>query len=166
MHYLVEPTEEYLAYYKKRGVPCKNADPAVHHGPFQKIGIYGDTEHREEGSANAARTAVFDRMEEELNRLLNGQLVVLRATPLIINIHAPGASKLSAARRVQRQLGKKHLVCVGDEGNDLDMLLGADFAFCPSDGAVADQFPNVCPCGDGAVADVIYHKIPEILKGE
>ena len=44
------------------------------------------------------------------------------------------------------------------------MLEGADYAFCPSDGIVAERFPNVCPCDEGAVADVIYEKIPEILK--
>ena len=45
------------------------------------------------------------------------------------------------------------------------MLQGADYAFCPSDGAVADQFPNVCPCAEGSIADVICNKLPEILKG-
>ena len=65
----------------------------------------------------------------------------------------------------QKKLGKKYLVCVGDEGNDVAMLQGADFAFCPSDGAVAADFPNVCPCSQGAVADVIYNEIPKILRG-
>jgi len=44
------------------------------------------------------------------------------------------------------------------------MLEGADYAFCPSDGVVAEGFPKVCPCADGAVADVIYNKLPEILE--
>jgi hypothetical protein len=44
------------------------------------------------------------------------------------------------------------------------MLDGADFAFCPSDGVIADRYENVCPCGEGAVADVIYKKLPDILK--
>ena len=44
------------------------------------------------------------------------------------------------------------------------MLDGADYAFCPSDAILADQYENVCPCAEGAVADVIYEKIPEILK--
>ena len=43
---------------------------------------------------------------------------------------------------------------------------GADYAYCPADGVVADQYENVCRCSDGAVADVIYNKIPEILKIE
>ena len=53
---------------------------------------------------------------------------------------------------------------MGDANNDIPMLEGADFAFVPSDAILADKFPNVCPCGEGAVADVIYKKIPEILK--
>ena len=43
------------------------------------------------------------------------------------------------------------------------MLDGADYAYCPSDGVVADRYENVCCCAEGAVADVIYRKIPEIL---
>ena len=73
-------------------------------------------------------------------------------------------SKLTSARQLQAELGKKILICVGDAENDLTMLEGADYAFCPSDGSVADRFPNVCPCAEGAVADVIYNKIPEILE--
>lgn len=164
-HYLVDPTTGYEAYYQRRGLPHKIADPALHRGPFLKIGIYGDEEHREEGSDSVAKVALFDRMEEDLSRELDESLVVLRATPQIINIHAKGASKLAAARRVQQQLGKKLLICVGDEGNDVAMLRGADFSFCPSDGAVAADFPNVCPCSEGAVADVIYNELPKILRG-
>ena len=44
------------------------------------------------------------------------------------------------------------------------MLREADFAFSPADGVVADRFENVCNCAEGAVADVIYRKIPEILN--
>ena len=55
------------------------------------------------------------------------------------------------------------MVCVGDAENDIAMLDAADYAFCPADGVVADRYPNVCNCADGAIADVIYKKIPEIL---
>ena len=94
-----------------------------------------------------------------------GGETVFRAGARVLNIHAPNVSKLRAARDLQKSLGKKHLICVGDAENDLPMLEGADFSFCPADGVVADRFPNVCNCADGAVADVIYNKIPEILKG-
>ena len=164
-HYLIHPTADYARYYQQRGLEHVVADPQIHWGPFVKIGIYGDTEHREEGSDAVTKAALFDRIEEFLNRELDDSLVVLRATPQIINVHARGASKLTAARNLQKKLGKKYLVCVGDEGNDVAMLQGADFAFCPSDGAVAADFPNVCPCSQGAVADVIYNEIPKILRG-
>lgn len=164
-HYLIHPTADYARYYQQRGLDHVVADPQIHWGPFVKIGIYGDTEHREEGSDAVTKAALFDQIEETLRRELDESLVVLRATPQIINVHARGASKLTAARNLQKKLGKKYLVCVGDEGNDVAMLQGADFAFCPSDGAVAADFPNVCPCSQGAVADVIYNEIPKILRG-
>lgn len=164
-HYLIHPTADYARYYQQRGLAHEVADPQIHWGPFVKIGIYGDTEHREEGSEAVTKAALFDEIEQILRRELDDSLVVLRATPQIINVHAKGASKLTAAQNLQKKLGKKVLVCVGDEGNDVAMLQGADFAFCPSDGAVAADFPNVCPCSQGAVADVIYNEIPKILRG-
>ena len=88
---------------------------------------------------------------------------VYRAAPRIIDVHAKGVSKIAAARQLQQELGKKILVCAGDAENDIPMLEGADYAFCPADGMVADRFPNVCNCADGAIAEVIYKKIPEIL---
>ena len=87
-----------------------------------------------------------------------------RGCARIHDLHARGCSKIRSARNLQQQLGRKILVCVGDGENDLNMLEGADYAFCPSDAVLADRFPNVCPCGEGAVADVIYEKIPEIMQ--
>ena len=165
VHYLVDPSPDYQEYYLRRNLPHQIANSAIHAGPFLKIGIYGDVEHREEGSEAVTKAAMFDRIEEILNQQLDDNLVVLRATPQIINVHSKDASKLLAAQRLQKKLGKKILICVGDEGNDVPMLQGANYAFCPSDGAVADRFANVCPCSEGAVADVIYNEIPKILRG-
>ena len=89
---------------------------------------------------------------------------VFRAAPRIIDVHAKGVSKYRCARELKERLGRKILVCVGDGENDVTMLRGADHAFCPGDAIVADRFENVCPCAEGAVADVIYKKIPEILQ--
>ena len=89
---------------------------------------------------------------------------VFRAATRIIDVHAKGVSKNRSARELQQRLGRKILVCVGDAHNDISMLDGADYAFAPSDGIIADRYETVCPCGEGAVADVIYKKIPEILK--
>lgn len=92
------------------------------------------------------------------------KLIVFRACPRLVDIHAKGCSKLRIARDIQKQMGRKILVCVGDGHNDIPMMEGADYAFSPADGAIADRFPNVCKCAEGAVAEVIYKKIPEICK--
>ena len=85
------------------------------------------------------------------------ELVVDRAAPRIIDVQAPGVSKGAMARRVAKKLGRE-LICVGDARNDLSMLLEADRAFAPADCETAVReagIPLVCPCGEGAVADVI-----------
>ena len=53
---------------------------------------------------------------------------------------------------------------MGDAENDVVMLDGADYAFVPADAILKDRYENVCQCADGAVADVIYEKIPAIVK--
>ena len=54
-------------------------------------------------------------------------------------------------------LGRRTLVCIGDAENDRSMLEAADLAFVPGDGQpeLVAQFSAVCPCGQGAVGDVI-----------
>ena len=92
------------------------------------------------------------------------KVIAFRAAPRIIDVHAAGVSKARSARELQQRMGRKILVCAGDAENDIMMLENADFAFVPADAILKDRFPNVCNCGDGAVADVIYEKIPEILN--
>lgn len=107
--------------------------------------------------------ARLQQVIDYVNEKYGDKLVVFRACPRLVDIHAKGCNKLQIARDIQKKLGRKILVCVGDGENDLTMLRGADYAFCPADGVVAEEFPNVCNCSDGAVAEVIYKKIPEIL---
>ena len=136
-------------------------------GPFLKFSIYGEIR----GTTVAS---LFEGSEEEIRRLdeaqrlietrYAGKVAAFRAAPRIIDVHAAGVSKARAGRELQERLGRKILVCVGDAENDIMMLSDADFAFVPSDAILRDRYPNVCKCGDGAVADVIYNKIPEILK--
>ncbi len=71
---------------------------------------------------------------------------------------------MRSAQELKEKLGKKILICVGDGENDVSMLDGADYAFCPQDAVVANRYPNVCKCADGAVADVIYQEIPKIIS--
>ena len=136
-------------------------------GPFLKFTLYGEIRDVTvadlfEGSAEEVRR--MDAAEAELKARFGASCEVFRAATRIIDVHAKGVSKARSARELQAKLGRKILVCIGDADNDISMLEGADWAFCPGDAIVADRFPNVCPCAEGAVADVIYKKIPEILQ--
>ena len=165
-HYLVDARPEYEAFYDGMDWLHEPAVRGADMGPFLKFSLFGTvTEptmaHMFTGSRE--ELARIDRAEQTIRELYRDHVEVFRAAPRIIDVHAKGVSKIRAARQLQAQLGRKILVCVGDAENDINMLEGADYAYCPSDGVVADRFPNVCPCGEGAVADVIYKKIPEIL---
>lgn len=135
-------------------------------GTFIKFTLYGEI--RDVTVADLFRGTEeeirrMDRAEEDLRAMFGHACEVFRAAPRIIDVHAKGVSKDRSARQLQRELGRKILVCIGDGMNDIPMLEGADFAFSPADAIVADRFSNVCPCAEGAVAAVIYEKIPEII---
>ena len=135
-------------------------------GTFLKFTLYG--EFRDVTVAdmfNASREELqrMDAAEALLKEQFGSSCEVFRAAARIIDVHAKGVSKLRSARELQQKLGRRILVCVGDGENDVNMLEGADYAWAPADGVVADRFETVCDCAAGAVADVIYQKIPEIL---
>ena len=163
-HYLAHKDAKWEAYCDNNGCPWDYSLPDT---PFIKVAIYGQFHKPTVASmyeATEEELRLFDEAIAYIRDNYGDKVVVFRACSRIADIHTVGCSKLASARQLQAELGKKYLVCVGDAENDLTMLEGADFAFCPSDGVVADRFPNVCPCGEGAVADVIYKKIPEILR--
>lgn len=168
-HYLIDPSSELTALYDKLGWQYQIAQQGQDVGPFLKFACI-DTPKKPAVSAfyecDESRKRYFDRIEQTLRSVLGETCEVFRACPLIVDIHAKGVSKINAARRLQAELGRRILVCVGDAENDIPMLDGADFAFCPADSVVAERYENVCPCGAGAVADVIYKKIPEILANQ
>lgn len=143
------------------------AKPGDDLGPFLKFSLYGEIRDVTvaslfDGSPEERRR--MDEAEQQLKQHFGNYCEVFRAATRIIDVHAKGVSKGRSARELQHRLGRKILVCVGDAENDLPMLLDTDYAYCPADGIVADRFENVCKCADGAVADVVYKKIPEILK--
>ena len=165
-HDLVEPEEAYATFYDALGWPYRIVNDGDDLGPFVKFALAGSP--RSKGVATLfectpEELAAFDAAQEKLVEMWGDKIEVYRAASRIIDVHAKGVSKIAAARQLQQELGKKILVCVGDAENDMPMLEGADYAYCPADGVVADRFENVCNCADGAVADVIYKKIPEIL---
>ena len=172
----VQGVEAHYAFWKDAGweAYCENNDCAWRYGdmeaverPFMKLTLNG--EFRDNTvismcSGHDWEIEMMDKAAAYVQETYGDKVEGFRGCARIHDLHARGCSKIRSARNLQKQLGRKILVCVGDGENDLNMLEGADYAFCPSDAVLADRFPNVCPCGDGAVADVIYEKIPEILK--
>jgi len=136
-------------------------------GPFLKFALYGEirditVDHLFHGSAEELRR--LDEAQALIQKTYSDSVVVFRSGARIIDVHAKGVSKARSARELKERLGRKILVCVGDGENDVDMLRTADYGYSPADGVAADRFENVCNCADGAVADVIYRKIPALLK--
>jgi len=165
VHYLINPNEKMVALYDNLQWRYTYANFGDDVGPFLKFSLFGHPEQPVvsslfTGSEETLRR--FDEAEEKLRQMYGDKVEVFRAAPQIIDVHAKGVSKINAARQLQAAMGRKVLVCVGDAENDIPMLDGADYAFCPADGVVAERYENVCVCAQGAVADVIYKKIPEI----
>ena len=165
-HYLYKTTQLYRDFCDALGWKHRPAVPGIQITPFLKVAIFGpvremNVSHFYTGSRE--EIARLDYLEQWLNEKYAGKISVFRSAPRIIDFHAYGVNKGVAARTLQKQLGKKILVCVGDAENDILMLDNADHAFVPADAILADRYKNVCECAKGAVADVIYKKIPEIL---
>ena len=166
-HYLVDPREEFIGLYEKMHWGWAPAQRGADYGPFIKFAAYGpvrNVAYSDMFDCSEADEARFQEMMAFINTHWGDKVDQFRAAPRILDVQPKGVSKGIAARTLQAKLGKKILVCVGDAHNDLSMLDAADYAFCPADGVVADRYENVCKCASGAVADVIYEKIPEILR--
>lgn len=167
-HVGFQPVGCWNTYYAARKCNYFLSGEGKDYGPFLKFNVYGelrDDTFYQVFSGTPEEISQIDEAEKWIKQTYGHKIVVFRAGARVLNIHAAGVSKIRAARDLQNRLGRKILVCVGDAENDLPMLEGADYAFSPSDSAMAKRFPNVCPCDEGAIADVIYEKIPAILKG-
>lgn len=166
-HYRFQENPAWDAFSDHNNCARGAAEPDDDLGPFLKFSLYGDFHDVTVASlfdATPEEKLRMDAAEDTLREHFGDYVEVFRPATRIIDVHAKGISKARAARALQQRLGRKILVCIGDAENDVAMLRGADFAFCPADGIVADRFENVCVCAEGAVADVIYKKIPEILE--
>lgn len=164
-HWIFKEDEAWKAFSEANHCPCGFASFDDDLGPFLKFSVYGkitDTTVSHLFGGTPEEFAEMDAVQRLVEERFGDKCVAFRAANRILDIHAKGVSKGRSARELQRQLGRKILVCVGDAENDLSMLEAADYAYCPADGIVRDRFENVCPCAEGAVADVILKKIPEI----
>lgn len=166
-HYLFKHQQMWRDFCIHEHCPWAFAKLGDDLGPFLKFTLYGEirdvtVSHLFEGSAQ--EIAQIDQVQKKLEELFGDKCAVFRAAPRIIDVHAKGVSKARSARQLQKELGRPILVCVGDGENDINMLQAADYAYCPGDAILRSQFENVCPCAEGAVADVICKKIPEMLN--
>lgn len=158
VNYLIDAQPEMAELEEKMHWAWKPARWGQDMGPFLKFALWGQV--RKPGitdmyDATPEEIAWFDAAQAKLEAQWGDKICCFRPAPRIIDVQAKGVSKALAAKTLQRKLGRKYLVCVGDGENDIPMLEAADLAFCPSDGVIADRFPNVCPCDEGAVAAVI-----------
>ena len=165
-HYLFRPNPAWEAF-SANNCAYGMAQWGQELGPFLKFSLYGEireisVDHLFHGTPEELRR--LDEAQALIQKTYEDSVIVFRSGARIIDVHAKGVSKARAARELQQRLGRKILVCVGDGENDVNMLQTADYGYSPADGVAADRFENVCNCADGAVADVIYRKIPELLK--
>jgi len=168
-HYLTRQDTGWEKYCENNRCHWKYAQPDRIPRPFIKAAVYGQFRENTVASmyeATPEELELFEKMIRYIRQTYGDKVELFRACARILDIHAKGVSKLASARALQARLGKKILICVGDAQNDTAMLDGADYAYCPADGIVADRYENVCKCADGAIADVIYKKIPAILAQE
>ena len=168
-HLLYKVDKEFEILCDKQGWAHQQAVAGTPVEPLLKIALFGRVHDHTVGSFYNFEPWEMDEMnqvEAWLQEHYGDKVVLFRSAPRILDIHAKGISKGNAARQLQQQLGRKILVCVGDNDNDISMLDSADYAFVPGDSHLKNRYESVCNCGEGAVADVIYKKIPEILHIE
>ena len=166
-HYACPENPGWASFCRRQQCAWQFAQPGDDLGTFLKFSIYGtfhDDTVNSLFSGTEAEVRRMDGAEALLKKAFGQHCEIFRAAARIIDIHAKGVSKARSARELQQRLGRSILVCAGDADNDLSMMRDADFAFAPADAHIASQFETVCDCASGAVAEVIYEKIPEILK--
>ncbi len=168
-HYRFSENPAWDAFSERQNCAHGFAKPGDDLGDFLKFTLYGQFRSpilADMFTGSPEEITRIDEAEAMLKSEFGEHCEVFRAATRIIDVHAKGVSKIRSARELQQRLGRKILVCVGDGHNDTPMLEGADYAFVPSDAALRDRFPNVCPCGEGAVAEVIYKEIPKIVENQ
>ena len=105
----------------------------------------------------------ISRCDKYVTSTYGSDYTIRRPSPYLIDMTGLGVNKGSRIPFIREYFANKgikdlKIYCVGDYGNDIDMLLKADIAFCPSN--AIDEVKNVCrpPLCDhneGAIADLI-----------
>lgn len=165
-HYTFSPQPAWAKLYETVGCARGYAEPDTDLGSLLKFSVCGPIRENSIASlfrAPAEVIARYDRLEAQLRSLYGHVMDIMRPAATIIDMQVLGVNKGRSALELKQALGRNILVCAGDERNDISMLDAADYAFCPGDSALAGKYADVCPCDEGAVAEVIFEKIPQIL---
>lgn len=165
-HYLIRQDTGWEKLCENNGCPWRYTTVDNIPQPLIKFSLYGQFRTNTVAdmyNGTAEELALIEQAIDYVKKNWGYALETFRACARIVDFHAKGVSKLNSAKQLQAELGRKILVCVGDAENDINMLDGADYAYCPADGIVANRYENVCKCAEGAIADVIYKKIPTFL---
>ena len=131
-HYGLRQDRDWEIFSQNGGCGWAYTAPAQIPGPFLKVAMNGSCAGHTAASMYDATEAELEYMKNAMDmvRKLYGHKVdVFHSVPKIADIHAKGVSKCKAARDLQREMGKKWLICVGDSDNDVSMLEGSS---CPS----------------------------------
>lgn len=164
-HYMFREHPVWPSFCENNQYPWKYASPEDDLGPFLKFCVYAKIEdpgidHLFHGTEE--EIAFMDEVEKWFLHEFGDTCVITRSADLYIDIQPSGVSKGKSARELKELLNRKILICIGDAENDLSMLDDADFAFCPGDASIKDNYTNVCPCSEGSLADLIYNIIPTL----
>ena len=164
-HYIFSENKIWQGFCENNSIPWRKADVGDDLGPFLKFCVYcrlSDVSVDHLFNGTAEEIAFMEEVEAWLLQEFGDKCVVNRSGDLYIDVQPKNVSKGKSARRLKELLGRKTLVCIGDAENDRSMLDDADFAFCPADADIKDDYKNVCACEDGSVADLIYNVIPKL----
>lgn len=130
--------------------------------PWMKVivcGATGESVMERAEDVSAQELAEFVGLQRKIEEFCGKNCYVTRSMPRLIEISNPMCNKGLAARALAERLGRKILVSAGDAPNDEQMLLQADFSFCPSDAdASIRALSNVRVCAAsnvGCLADAI-----------
>ena len=110
-----------------------------------KIMIYVSAEEAEEKFALLQREA-------------GDRYAITRSWLRGLEINAPCDTKGAAALRVKEMVGAKHLVCVGDYDNDLDMIRAADIGY-----AVGNAVDSLKAAADRVTVPAAEHALAAII---
>lgn len=157
-HYIFHSDADRDRYLASQQVPVFPGDWEKLEGPIYKASFYTPGKRLFSVAYGSETAQVFEALARTIRETGGGRYDAVNSRPGMVEIQSGLCSKGKSARRLARQLGRKVLVCVGDSQNDRSMLEEADLPFLTGDGdpaLAALGIPQVCPCGEGAVAGVV-----------